>query len=263
MGLPVPPWDYERTCDLVGDEIRRFADLVQGADMDRVVDTCPDWTVGKLIRHVGTVHRWAGAMVEVAAPERMDSRSLDLGLPEHPSWLPGWLASGGEELVDRLRRADPDQPMWAWGADQHARFWARRMLHETLIHRADAEITLGADTHPSTDPEIAVDGIDELFTNLPSAAAFSPGVRDVKGAGSFGIAGSDSTAEWVIDLHDDGFDACRVGTGEARQADALLTGFTAELLMLLYRRQSLETTNATLAGDVEVVSAFLDHAALE
>jgi uncharacterized protein (TIGR03083 family) len=261
--LPLPPWDHQRTCDLVGEEISRFADLVQGADMDQTVVTCPDWSMGKLIRHVGTVHRWAGAMVEVGAAERMDPRTLDLGLPEHPSWLPGWLASGGEELVDRLRRADPDQPMWAWGFDQHARFWARRMLHESLVHRADAEITLGTDTHPSADPEIAVDGIDELFTNLPSAAAFSPGLREMQGKGSFGIAGGDSTAEWVVTLLDDGFDAWRVGTGEAREADALLTGFTGELLMLLYRRQSLETTNATVAGDVEVVTAFLDHAALE
>jgi hypothetical protein len=137
------------------------------------------------------------------------------------------------------------------------------MLHESLVHRADAEITLGTDTHPTADPEIAVDGIDELFTNLPSAAAFSPGINELKGVGSFGIAGSDSTAEWVVTLLEDGFEVRRVGTGEARQADALLTGFTGELLMVLYRRQSLGTTNATLAGDVEVVTAFLDHAALE
>jgi uncharacterized protein (TIGR03083 family) len=261
--LPVPPWDHERTCDLVAEEIQRFADLVQGSDMGRVVDTCPDWTMAKLIRHVGTVHRWAGVMVAAAAPERMDPRSLDLGLPEHPSWLPGWLASGGAELVDRLRRADPDQPMWAWGADQHTRFWTRRMLHETLIHRADAEITIGDDTHPSADPEIATDGIDELFTNLPSAAAFSPGVHDLKGTGTFGIAGTDAGAEWLVTLHDEGFDARRVGPGEAKEADALVTGFTAEVLMLLYRRQTMASTDATVAGDVQVVTTFLDHAALE
>jgi len=263
VGLPLPPWDHERTCELVGVEIQRFADLVQGADMDRMVVTCPDWTMAKLIRHVGTVHRWAGAMVVAATNERMDIRSLDLGLPEHPSWLPGWLATGGEELVDRLRRADPEQPMWAWGADQHTRFWPRRMLHETLIHRADAEITLADETHPSADAEIAADGIDELFTNLPSAAAFSPGVQELRGAGSFGLVGTDSSAEWVVTLHDDGFDARRVGSGEARDADALVTGFTSELLMLLYRRQTLTSTNAAVAGDGQVVGDFLEHAALE
>ena len=89
--------------------------------------------------------------------------------------------------------------MWAWGADQHTRFWPRRMLHETLVHRTDAALALGQDPHPTIDPEVAADGIDELFANLPSAAAFSPDVLDIKGSGSFGIVGNDTGVEWVVD----------------------------------------------------------------
>jgi uncharacterized protein (TIGR03083 family) len=260
--LPEPPWDHERVCTLVGEEIQRFADLVQGAPMDAEVPTCPGWDLGKLVRHVGTIHRWAGAMVEVAAPERIDVRTLDLGLPEHPSWLPGWLAAGAEELVARLRRADPEQPMWAWGADQHTRFWPRRMLHETTVHRADAELALGGDPHGTIDPEVAADGIDELFANLPPAVSFSPNVAELKGEGSFGIAAGDTGIEWVVTLRDDGFDARRVGPGEAKEADALLTGFTPELLLVLYRRETIPQVGGTVAGDGELIERFLEHCAL-
>jgi uncharacterized protein (TIGR03083 family) len=261
--LPQPPWDHGRTCELVGAEVAAFAELVQGVDMKLEIPTCPGWTMAKLIRHVGTIHRWAGAMVAAASADRMDPRTLDLALPEHPSWLPGWLAAGGTELVERLAPADPDQPMWAWGADQHTRFWPRRMLHETLVHRADATLALGEDPHPAIDPDVAADGIDELFANLPAAAAFSPDVRDIKGSGSFGIVGNDTGVEWVVALADDGFGATRVGPGEAKEADALLTGFTPELLLVLYRRETIPAVGATVAGDGELITAFLEHAALQ
>ena len=263
MTLPLEPWDHEQTCRLVDDEIRRFAELVQGADMERAVDTCPGWSLAKLIRHVGTVHRWAGTMVATAAPERLDVRSLDLGLPEHPSWLPGWLGTGGAELVERLRQADPDQEMWAWGADQHARFWPRRMLHETVVHRTDADIALDPDAHPTVDPEVAADGIDELLANLPSAAAFSPGIRDLKGEGAFALETTDSKARWFVQLHADGFTASRVEVSDPPAEDAVVMGTGAGLLLLLYRRLAFGEAEADVTGDRSVVDRFLAHAAIE
>ena len=32
--------------------------------------------------------------------------------------------------------------MWAWGPDKHARFWPRRLLHETAVHRGDAYLLM-------------------------------------------------------------------------------------------------------------------------
>ena len=71
--------------------------------------------------------------------------------------------------------------MWAWGSDQHARFWPRRMLHETTVHRADAELAGGTD--PSVDDAVGIDGVDELLDNLPSAVYFAPNVAELKGDG--------------------------------------------------------------------------------
>ena len=73
--------------------------------------------------------------------------------------------------------ADPGSSMWAWGADQHARFWSRRQLHETLVHRCDLELAQSG--RPSVPAHLAADTIDEFLDNL---AAFAEGVlRPVAG----------------------------------------------------------------------------------
>ncbi|MFJ6752135.1 maleylpyruvate isomerase N-terminal domain-containing protein [Streptomyces sp. NPDC091266] len=53
------------------------------------------------------------------------------------------MTASAAEAAETFRAVDPDAPMWAWGADQHARFWVRRMLFETLVHRTGAETAVG------------------------------------------------------------------------------------------------------------------------
>ncbi|KJY16262.1 hypothetical protein VR46_45300, partial [Streptomyces sp. NRRL S-444] len=89
-----------------------------------------------------------------------------------------WLAESAAEAAEVFAAIDLDAPMWAWGVDQHARFWVRRMLFETLVHRADAELALGIDPH--IDRVLAVDGIDEFLTNLPFASSFAPGTGQLR-----------------------------------------------------------------------------------
>jgi hypothetical protein len=64
--------------------------------------------------------------------------------------------------------------VWAWGPDQHARFWSRRMLYETVVHHSDAELALGRE--PVIDRAVAVAGVDEFLENLPSASVWAPRV---------------------------------------------------------------------------------------
>lgn len=71
--------------------------------------------------------------------------------------------------------------MWAWGEDQHARFWARRMLFETLVHRVDAERAVGGESGIA--PALAADGVDEFLVNLPYAGIFAPAVSKLNGSG--------------------------------------------------------------------------------
>src|SRR3954468_6161421 len=113
-------WTHERYCDALAAEVERFAAATRGEDPATRVPSCPDWSLADLIEHAGRVHRWAGSMVRELMQERLTN--VDLGLPDDKAAYPDWLAAGGAELVDRLRAADPEAPMWAWGADQHARF---------------------------------------------------------------------------------------------------------------------------------------------
>ena len=108
------------------------------------VTTCPPWDVAELVKHVGEIYRWSGNIVAEGMTHRLSFRELDLRFPTEPTEIVGWFRfrrRGARRR--RFRKADPDQPTWTWGADQHARFWSRRQLHETGVHRADAELALG------------------------------------------------------------------------------------------------------------------------
>ena len=117
-----------------------MASAASAADLSGAVPTCPGWTVTRLVRHTGIVHRWATQIVATRAAARIEQRDLDVGLPDSEAGYPSWLAAGAAPLAAALRAAGPDTQVWAWGPVQSSGWWARRMLHETTVHRADAEL---------------------------------------------------------------------------------------------------------------------------
>lgn len=122
--------------------------------LDAPVPSCPGWTVRDLVLHTGRVHRGKEKVVR----ERLQHDDLEF---EEPSeGLLDWFRKGAELLINTLRSVGPDEPVWSWHPpDQTAAFWYRRIAHETLIHRVDAELAHGSVS--GIDPEIAEDGIDE------------------------------------------------------------------------------------------------------
>jgi len=95
--------------------------------------------------------------------------------------------------------------MWAWGADQRVRFWSRRQLHETLVHRIDVELALGL--VPAASPAVAADAIDEFLVNLSGAAYFSSRVKDLRGDGErLSFQATDQGREWSVSLLPEGFE---------------------------------------------------------
>jgi len=250
--------DHRRQCDLLAGELDRLAAAVEAADAGAGVPGWPEWSVADLARHVGTVHRWAAHHVRTLSRKRIPSSTLGIEEPEDPGALPGWLRAGGDELLQTLRAADPDAGMWAWGADQHARFWSRRMLHETAIHRADAEQAMGQ--HPVFDAEVAADAIDELLENLPRAAYFSPGVVELKGKGETFALSADTGARWLIELGPEGYSWSRPGDGDATVE---LRGPLVSLVLAIYRRQRPDENGLTVRGDRTVLDHWLANSALQ
>jgi uncharacterized protein (TIGR03083 family) len=268
--------------ELLTAEAERAAALLAALgpdDWDLEVPTCPGWTVRKVARHIGTAHRWAAAMVR--SGEREDPRKLDLGFPASFDGYPDWIRTGAAELA-RAVRDSGDKPVWSWGPEQTAGFWARRMLHETAIHRGDIELALGRT--PEYDPAVAVDGVDEFLTVLPSAAAFAPRVRALTGdgetlhlhatdggtdggagfgslgsldgrggsGGSHGLNGSSGlNAEWLITLEPRGFRWRRTHVKGA----AAVRGPVGELYLFVWGRRTPRSKELEVLGD----HTLLDH----
>jgi uncharacterized protein (TIGR03083 family) len=247
-------------CDLLAGEVKRFAELIDAGPgsagrLDVPVPSCPGWSVGDLTVHLGTVHRWAEHLVRARAPKRIPSSEMGLGAADPSA---AWLRAGGEALVATLRAVGPEVPMWAWGADQHARFWSRRQLHETLVHRADVELALGLE--PVAEPAVVADAIDEFLVNLSGAAYFSPRVTSLRGDGKrLSLRAIDEDREWSVTLQPESFE---VG-GPVSAPDATLVAPALTLLLVLYRRRPIDAVGVLATGDRSLIEMWWANSALE
>ena len=248
-------------------EIRRLGALVAGADMTTPVRTCPGWTLADLIEHVGTVNRWATYMVEHLSAERASREDMDFDPPSDPNSLSAWLAAGAEPLGNVFGAADPEAEMWVWGLDKHVRFWPRRMVHETGVHRADAEIALGR--APVFEGAIAADGIDELLDNIACASYFAPRVDELRGEGDvIRLDATDTGDQWRIILQPDRYEWQRGGgvprvrgAGTPGDDEVVVHGSASELLLALYGRGA-PGAGVVVEGDAELFAFWLERSAL-
>lgn len=151
--------------------------------MDVEVPSCPGWVVADLVTHTGEVHTQKADIVEHGHVDSWPARSK---LPEGADPLE-WFRSQASRLVRVLTEADPTAPAKTWADEQSVGFWIRRMAHETLVHRVDAELAHGYQS--AVDPDLASDGVAELFdvfiTGYPDWGEFiaSDGVIRVETGG--------------------------------------------------------------------------------
>ncbi|WP_328326042.1 MULTISPECIES: maleylpyruvate isomerase family mycothiol-dependent enzyme [unclassified Streptomyces] len=251
---------HDRYCT----ELLRQTDLLgaalAGADLTATVPTCPEWSLGELVRHVGRAHRWAETIVRTKATEAVPPDQVpDSAGPadDAPEALGDWLAEGAARLASTLRAAGPDAEVWTWAADQHAGFWARRMVHETVVHRADADLTAGVPFEVEAD--IAADTIDEWLEILAFALAHGEkGVTDLRGAGrSIHLHATDAPgAEWLIEFGDDGFTWRRAH----EKATVALRGPLTDVLQVFYRRLPAGSDRVEVLGDRELLDFWLERA---
>ncbi|MFC7384596.1 maleylpyruvate isomerase family mycothiol-dependent enzyme [Sphaerisporangium rhizosphaerae] len=251
-------WSHERYCSAVEAEVARLAEVVEGAVLAVEVPTCPGWTVGKLVRHVGIIHRWAEHIVRERTRTPVTSREVPVKLPEDDAEYSSWLAEGGETLVTTLRAAGGEVPVWSWGGETNSVFWARRMLHESTVHRADAEITLGRE--PDIAVPVAVDGAEELLDNLRVAPWLAEGLAEPAGSGErlhFHATDAGEAGEWTVTLVPGGFTWER-GHGKG---DVAVRGTAGDLLLLLYGRRDPAEHRYEIFGDRPLLDRWLTKTA--
>ncbi|MET9646334.1 maleylpyruvate isomerase family mycothiol-dependent enzyme [Streptomyces syringium] len=248
--------------EAIATETARFVDVVKGASPAAPVPGCPGWTLLDLVRHTGSVQRWFSALLRQRVQEPPRSREVELRLPTREDGYPDWLTASAAEAASTFEAVDPDAPMWAWGADQHARFWVRRMLFETLMHRVDAELALGL--HPVIDHGLATDGVDEFLVNLPFAAFFAPKVDNLRGDGeTLRFRCADTSGEWLVHLRPDGFDVepKRGSTERATSADAEIHAAAADLLQLMYGRLDRGADAFDVRGNEDLLTRWFANSA--
>src|SRR4051812_19222186 len=136
-----------------GEGIHSAASL--GVDAD--VPTCAQWDIAALVRHVTKVYVNTAHLLTTRATERPESR------PTIPDGEPlDVFGHALDDLVAALSESEPETPVWNWSDEPDlAAFWARRMAHESSVHRYDAQAAHGV-VQP-IDAELAADGIDEFI----------------------------------------------------------------------------------------------------
>lgn len=240
-------------------ENAEFADLVVDADLSTPVPNCPEWTVEQLMRHVGRGDRWCARIVAEESADFIDPRTVPGGTP--PADREGraqWLRGGIGELLEAVEQTGSDTPVWTFLGPRPADWWIRRRLHETVVHRADAALALGATFQ--VEPAVAADAITEYLERVAVRAGQegpAGGDRPLGDGQSLHLHATDpglgADGEWTILGRPDGiaFDH------EHGKATTALRGPARDLLLAIVRRGGADDLGLEMFGDPAVWDTWL------
>ncbi|MEI5101162.1 maleylpyruvate isomerase family mycothiol-dependent enzyme [Streptomyces sp. PmtG] len=243
----------ERYAAEIVTQTEQLRSLIKDADLSAPVPTCPGWSLGNLLRHVGGAHRWSERVVRTRASgpvphDQVDD--VDGDDTADAAALGDWLAEGAALLADTLREAGPDARVWTPAPGGTPVFWGRRMLFETVLHRADAVTAVGG-PYP-LDADVALIGLNEWmeFTELPQVCESPEALRALLGPGrTVHLHATDvepaGAGEWLIDLTGDAITTRRTH----EKAAVAVRGPAASLLALLYQRESVLAEAPEIIGD--------------
>jgi uncharacterized protein (TIGR03083 family) len=210
---------------------------------DAPVAACPGWTNTELADHLGGIYAMVANLVATSATEFVLPDDGDL--PEGAvagEWLGGQL----QRLLEVLRASDPGDAVWTWTDRNDVGFFHRRMAHETLVHRWDAQH--GAGVVAPLDRELAHDGIEEYF-EVGLRQSMSRPSRTYPSQ-SLHLHRTDGEGEWMLVADDD--TGVRI-TREHGKGDAAVRGTAGSLLLFVWNRGHHDTE---VFGDLAVADAW-------
>jgi uncharacterized protein (TIGR03083 family) len=176
-------------------ESARFAEVLDDADPQASVPSCPDWTADDLLWHLGEVFLFWGTIMRERLTDPAVAEDARSDRPTERHALLDFYERSSSELMQTLRDTPPDEPIWTWSSDNTAGFVRRRMAQEALIHRLDAELT--ADAVTDFDAELATDGVLEALQYFFSPPTWTTWDAD----GPVGrLRATDTGADWLVQL---------------------------------------------------------------
>jgi uncharacterized protein (TIGR03083 family) len=245
--------DHVTHTDAIERESATFVAAGAAVAFDARVPSCPDWSADDLLRHVGTVQRWAAGMVERRATEPAGRGEIDS--PAERDALLDWVRDGSAGLVAVLRATPPDAQLWTFPGLGEARFWSRRQAHEIALHRVDVQLAgqkVGGAPDP-IDSDLACDGIDEFFDVI---APFRLRERMVGDGETFHFHRTDGDGEWLVRLTPAGPEIERAHA----KGDVAVRGGASELLLVLRNRAGLDAVE--VFGDEALVTRWHELASI-
>jgi uncharacterized protein (TIGR03083 family) len=247
----------------VGRESARFLHVLHDTPSDAPVPTCPDWDASDLLWHLGKVQWFWGEILRRRVTDAEVADHLDPGeRPQGHAALVSFFEGASAELVRVLEEADPLTTVWTWAPEQTAGFIRRRQAGEALVHRLDAELTVGDRT--PMDPALSADGIDEalrvMYGGCPPWGTITP-----EPGRTMRLRTSDTGDSWLVTLarftgtDPDGTsydepDIFIAPSDAGDDAAATVTGTAEDLNCWLWRRPT--ASDMRRGGDASVIASF-------
>jgi uncharacterized protein (TIGR03083 family) len=220
-----------------GEGIHTAASL--GCDAD--VPTCEGWSLDDLVLHVADVYTFVTEVLTTRATERPERPGVPDGDPVEI------FEAALDGVISALKDADDETPVWNWTQDEPhlAGFWARRMAHESSVHRFDAQAAHGV-VQP-IDAELAEDGVDELIDVIAPRVYLRD---DLTGPTGTITMVSSENGTWHLQLEPHAI----TRVDPLKKPDVTVHGTTSALLLALYSR--VPWTALETSGDIDLLTAW-------
>jgi len=213
--------------------------------LSRSVPACPEWTLEQLFGHLGSIERWAAAVV-------LGGTYVEEPAPP-ASGAAAWFVDGSTAFYETMAALDPGAPCWNFGPPPRtAGFWLRRQAHEHAIHLIDASQASGR-AAPDLGTDFMLDGVDEVLTMFTPRQLRLERMQRPEKAVSFHVpaSGGLSAGSWTAGSLSEG--SWTVGPGPAA---ASITAPLTDMYLGLWGRSNLKDT-AIIEGDAALALRVL------
>ena len=217
--------------------------VAAAGDLDAPVPSCPRWSLQKLVGHLGWVYNWVSEHIEQRSATMLNRD--DVPRPPQGEAVVDWFSAAHTRVLAALRDVDPDEEVWGFAGINTGAFWHKRLAHESLVHRWDAENAVGPPG--ALDSDLAADGVDELVeVILPFQIRHATDLPE----GTLHLHRTDGEGEWLCRISEGRLEAERVHA----RGDVAVRGTGEQLDLVLWRR--IDPGDVEVFGDVAVLAAW-------